>query len=229
MVRGRALADLAEVVDCFAALLAQDPSSEQHQVAEAFVEGLGAAAALQVSAVVPVSCPCVCLHACCQGGLAVLCAFEIDRTHGLHLIGGGACVPACLQPPQASKQPPPRQGKGKRARAAGDGGSDGDESDAGEGDAADVDGNEEAAEGQAGGSGEAAGEGAEDGEEQTAAELRRQRVLRQTQGAGFVAFMPAQLSAVSLHECVAAGHVLCTQQLAVTAVMLESSVVLWCV
>jgi hypothetical protein len=49
VVRGRALADLAEVVDCFAALLAQDPSSEQHQVAEAFVEGLGAAAALQVS------------------------------------------------------------------------------------------------------------------------------------------------------------------------------------
>jgi hypothetical protein len=48
VVRSRALADLAEVVDCFAALLAQDPSSEQHQVAEAFVEGLGAAAALQV-------------------------------------------------------------------------------------------------------------------------------------------------------------------------------------
>jgi hypothetical protein len=48
-VRGRALADLAEVVDCFAALLAQEPSSEQHQVAEAFVEGLGAAAALTVS------------------------------------------------------------------------------------------------------------------------------------------------------------------------------------
>lgn len=47
-MRGRALADLAEVVDCFAALMAQDPSSEQHQVAEAFVEGLGAAAALQV-------------------------------------------------------------------------------------------------------------------------------------------------------------------------------------
>lgn len=49
VVRGRALADLAEVVDCFAALLAQEPSSEQHQVAEAFVEGLGAAAALTVS------------------------------------------------------------------------------------------------------------------------------------------------------------------------------------
>lgn len=49
VVRGRALADLAEVVDCFAALLAQDPASEQHQVAEVFVEGLGAAAALQVS------------------------------------------------------------------------------------------------------------------------------------------------------------------------------------
>lgn len=45
-------------------------------------------------------------------------------------------------------------------------------------------------------------------------------MLRQTQGAGLVAFMPAQLSAVSLHKCVAAGHVLCTQQLAVTAVML---------
>jgi hypothetical protein len=50
VVRGRALSDLAEVVDCFAALLAQDPASEQHQVAEAFVEGLGAAAALQVGA-----------------------------------------------------------------------------------------------------------------------------------------------------------------------------------
>jgi hypothetical protein len=105
---------------------------------------------------------------------------------------------ACLQLPQASKQPPPRQGKSKRARAAGEGGcSDGEDSDAGEGDADAGDGDDEAAEGQAGGSGEAAGEEAEDGEEQVAAELRRQRVLRQTQGAGFVAFMPAQLSAVS--------------------------------
>lgn len=51
VVRGRALSDLAEVVDCFASLLAEDPASEQHQVAEAFVEGLGAAAALQVSVV----------------------------------------------------------------------------------------------------------------------------------------------------------------------------------
>jgi hypothetical protein len=49
VVRARALSDLAEVVDCFASLLAEDPASEQHQVAEAFVEGLGAAAALQVS------------------------------------------------------------------------------------------------------------------------------------------------------------------------------------
>lgn len=57
VVRGRALADLAEVVDCFAALLAQDPSSEQHQVAEAFVEGLGAAAALQVSSCIQISEP----------------------------------------------------------------------------------------------------------------------------------------------------------------------------
>lgn len=48
MVRARALSDLAEVVDCFASLLAEHPGSEQHQVAEAFVEGLGAAAALQV-------------------------------------------------------------------------------------------------------------------------------------------------------------------------------------
>lgn len=48
VVRGRALSDLAEVVDCFASLLAEDPNSEQHQVAEAFVEGLEAAAALQV-------------------------------------------------------------------------------------------------------------------------------------------------------------------------------------
>ncbi|KAF8073170.1 Ncapd3 [Scenedesmus sp. PABB004] len=48
VVRGRALSDLAEVVDCFASLLAQEPGSEQHQVAEAFVEGLCAAAALQL-------------------------------------------------------------------------------------------------------------------------------------------------------------------------------------
>jgi hypothetical protein len=48
VVRARALSDLAEVVDCFASLLAEDLASEQHQVAEAFVEGLGAAAALQV-------------------------------------------------------------------------------------------------------------------------------------------------------------------------------------
>ncbi|WIA29655.1 hypothetical protein OEZ86_012141 [Tetradesmus obliquus] len=48
VVRARALSDLAEVVDCFASLLAEHPGSEQHQVAEAFVEGLGAAAALQV-------------------------------------------------------------------------------------------------------------------------------------------------------------------------------------
>lgn len=48
MVRGRALSDLAEVVDCFSSLLSEDPDSEQHQVAEAFVEGLEAAAALQV-------------------------------------------------------------------------------------------------------------------------------------------------------------------------------------
>ena len=47
IVRGRALADLAEVVDSFASLLAEDPASEQHRVAEAFAEGLGAAAALQ--------------------------------------------------------------------------------------------------------------------------------------------------------------------------------------
>lgn len=42
------MSDLAEVVDCFASLLAEDTDSEQHQVAEAFVEGLEAAAALQV-------------------------------------------------------------------------------------------------------------------------------------------------------------------------------------
>lgn len=33
-------------------------------------------------------------------------------------------------------------------------------------------------------------------------------MLRQTQGAGFVAFMPAQLSAVSLNECVEADRTL---------------------
>lgn len=49
VVRGRALADLAEIVDCFASLLAEDPISEQYQVAEAFVEGLEAAAAMQVT------------------------------------------------------------------------------------------------------------------------------------------------------------------------------------
>eukprot|EP00775_Hariotina_reticulata_P011091 gene11092-11246_t len=48
VVRGRALADLAEVVECFGQLLAQDPVTEQHQVAEAFLEGVEAAAALQV-------------------------------------------------------------------------------------------------------------------------------------------------------------------------------------
>lgn len=64
MVRGRALADLAEVVDCFAALLAQDPFSEQHQVAEAFVEGLGAAAALQVRHVTGRRCGSACQIGC---------------------------------------------------------------------------------------------------------------------------------------------------------------------
>lgn len=110
-----------------------------------------------------------------------------------------------LQLPQASKQPPPRRGKVRRGRAAGDA-SDGDEAsdDAGD-DAADA----EAAEGM---EGSQAGRGAEDekglqedeeraedgdGDGEVAAAVRRQRALRQSQGAGFVAFMPAQLSAVS--------------------------------
>jgi hypothetical protein len=52
-VRARALSDLAEVVECFGQLLAQDPATEQHQVAEAFLEGVEAAAALQVCAAFP--------------------------------------------------------------------------------------------------------------------------------------------------------------------------------
>lgn len=119
------------------------------------------------------------------------------------------CVVAsvdCMQLPQASKQPPPRQGKSKRARA--EDGSDGEDSDAGEGDA---EADEEAAEGQAGSGAEdnvdAAGEGGEGDngaagdEEKAAAELRRKRALRQSQGTGFVAFIPAQLSAVSAPMC----------------------------
>ena len=47
-MRARALSDLAEIVDCFGELLAQDPGSEQYAVAEAFVLGLAAAAQLQV-------------------------------------------------------------------------------------------------------------------------------------------------------------------------------------
>lgn len=103
----------------------------------------------------------------------------------------------CLQLPQASKQPPPRQGKSKRPRSAGHE-SEGEESDAeaGQGEA---EGEEETAEGQAGA--EAAEDDGQAGKgtdhESFAAELRRKRAMRQSQGAGFVAFIPAQLSAVS--------------------------------
>jgi hypothetical protein len=52
VVRARALSDLAEIVDCFGELLAQDPGSEQYAVAEAFVLGLAAAAQLEVSVLI---------------------------------------------------------------------------------------------------------------------------------------------------------------------------------
>jgi len=237
VVRGRALADLAEVVDCFAALLAQDPASEQHQVAEAFVEGLGAAAALQVRSgatsprgvvllalmtqdwtglldYTPGIYASVMFGKCLVWLLASLASGHNiattssqqhvlllpDPRKQLHLhncnqtAAGFSGVLLDMQLPQASKQPPPRHGKGKMARA--EDGSDAEDSE--EADEADA-----GAEGQAGSGAEGEAEeepvdgaAGEEGEPGPAA-VARQRALRQNNGTGsLVAFIPAQLSAV---------------------------------
>lgn len=70
--------ELAEVVDCFQALLSQDPTTEQYAVAESFVLGLGAAAQMQViisdQHALAVCC-ILCIHVDCQF-LAVCITFS---------------------------------------------------------------------------------------------------------------------------------------------------------
>jgi hypothetical protein len=107
-------------------------------------------------------------------------------------------LPFRVQLPQASRQPPPRQGGAKRRGRAGRGGEDEEEaSDAGDDAEAEAasEGEEQAA--AAGGDAEAEAMDEEAGEQTEQPRLQR--------GAAFVAFMPSAMSAVSGSVGVAPG------------------------
>lgn len=133
-------------------------------------------------------------HVCCCGRLDAL------PTQHCHCYAVLWTFINSLQLPPASKQPPPRNSKSKRARAADAASGDEQDSEA----EADGEAGEEQPDNEAGLDGDPAAEGeggdagAEGDEEGAAEALRKQRALRQSNGAGaFVAYMPAQLSAVS--------------------------------